>query len=354
MSGWTEITNDGRPTPPAVDWHPQPWSTPATSASQSPGARTGTSTVGADAPDFIPQVPLRTLDDLVVPDRIRARLESALRLLEHHDLIYRDWDLQRLDPHRTGVAVNLYGPPGTGKSLAAEALAATRSSRFIDVNYAELESKYVSQTSKNIVECFRQAEYHQAVLIFNEADSILGARLSEVTQSADHSVNMARSVMLTQLDHFGGLVIFTTNFARNYDTAFVRRILTHVRFELPDSTTRRQLWERVLPQAMPGVSDLTHSDLELLTEKSEGLAGGDLVNAVVAAAAHVASRDGADRRLQARDVLQEIEIGLQTRHEVGRMPGGRDSAAGQTPRGEVRVIDVQQLDQVPSQETDDD
>jgi SpoVK/Ycf46/Vps4 family AAA+-type ATPase len=221
--------------------------------------------------------------------------------------------------------------------MAAEALAAARGRRYIDVSYAELESKYVSQTSKNIVECFRQAAAHDAVLVFNEADSILGARLSEVTQSADHSVNIARSVMLTQLDHFTGLVIFTTNFARNYDNAFVRRILTHVRLDLPDTATRRRLWERFLPAAMPGVTDLNGDALDELAAASEQLAGGHLVNIVIAAAGRVAERTGTERRLQLRDLQEEIQIARRTQQDVGR------------PNSEpARVVDVQQLEGLPA------
>ena len=167
--------------------------------------------------------------------------------------------------------------------------------RFIDVNCAEIESRYVGDTPKNIVRCFQAAARDDAVLIFNEADSILGSRLSQVTQSGDHSVNVSRAVMLAQLDHFTGLVIFTSNFPRNYDVAFVRRILAHVPFELPDEPTRRQLWGVLLPSALPLALDV---DTGVLAARSAGLAGGEMVNGVLAAAAAVI-RDGDARRIAA-------------------------------------------------------
>ena len=49
--------------------------------------------------------------------------------------------------------------------------------------------------------------------------------------------------MLLQLDKFDGVVIFATNLAKNYDGAFVRRILAHIEFELPDKECRIKLWE---------------------------------------------------------------------------------------------------------------
>lgn len=59
------------------------------------------------------------------------------------------------------------------------------------------------------------------MLIFDEADSFLGKRLSSVTQSADYGVNITRSVLLMELEKFSGVVVFTTNLISNYDEACV-------------------------------------------------------------------------------------------------------------------------------------
>lgn len=266
-------------------------------------------------PSFAPRKPLRSMRDLVVPQAVRHRIDLALSQVENHEILYHQWNLKKIDPYRTGTAVNFYGPSGTGKSLAAEAIAHHRGQPLIDVSYAEIESKYVGDTPKNIESCFRQAAAHDAVLVFNEADSILGSRLSHVTQSSDHSVNVSRAVMLSQLDAFGGLVVFTTNFPRNYDAAFVRRILIHVRFDLPDETTRRILWETLIPAEIPRAESL---DVTVLAESSEGLVGGDMVNALMAATALAVSRHGADRVLRIDDLLAEIEAIRQAKSEVGK------------------------------------
>ena len=84
------------------------------------------------------------------------------------------------------------------------------------INYADLESKYVGDTPKNIRSVFATAAKDKAVLIFDEADSFLGKRLSSVTQSADYGVNIARSVMLMELEKYDGVVVFTTNLLENY------------------------------------------------------------------------------------------------------------------------------------------
>jgi SpoVK/Ycf46/Vps4 family AAA+-type ATPase len=269
---------------------------------------------GRALPVLVARKPQRSMGDLVVPAAVRHRIDLGLSQVDNHEILYQHWNLKKIDPYRVGTALNFYGPSGTGKSLAAEAIAHQRGQLFIDVSYAEIESKYVGDTPKNIEACFRQAAAHDAVLVFNEADSILGSRLSNVTQSSDHSVNVSRAVMLSQLDAFAGLVVFTTNSPRNYDAAFIRRILVHVRFDLPDEATRRALWGMLVPPEIPRAERL---DVALLAASSEGLAGGDIVNVVKAAAALAVSRCGPDRALRNRDLLAEIDAIRQAKSEIG-------------------------------------
>jgi SpoVK/Ycf46/Vps4 family AAA+-type ATPase len=273
---------------------------------------------GTSSPVFLVEEPTRTLDDLVVSDSVRRRIDIAVSVVKYHDILYNEWNLRKLDPHRKGFAINIYGPSGTGKTLCAEALAHHFGRQYISVSYAEIESRYVGETPKNIVRCFSSAREHDAVLIFNEADSILGSRLSDVTQSADHSVNVSRAVMLTELDHFDGFVAFTSNFAENYDRAFVRRILAHVRFELPDLATRERLWTLLLPQELPQADDV---DAHSLAVASDGLAGGDIVNVIIAAAARTVTRPTEEQVVSLVDLQHEIDAARQAAREVGKYPG---------------------------------
>ncbi|HCX70263.1 MAG TPA: ATP-binding protein, partial [Firmicutes bacterium] len=114
-----------------------------------------------------------------------------------------------------------------------------------------LESKYVGETPKNIQKVFADAKQHDAVLVFDEADSFLGKRLTSVTQAADYGVNVTRSTMFMEIENYSGIVIFTTNLIRNYDAAFMRRILASVEFALPDQNGRQVIWGLLLPKDMP-------------------------------------------------------------------------------------------------------
>ena len=267
--------------------------------------------------------PSRNLHNLIVPDHTSIQLRNLLAKVHYHHILYDDWGLGEIDPNGARTAINLYGPPGTGKSFCAEAIAMELGKKIIRVNYAEIESKYVGDTPKNIKAAFAKAKHADAVLFFDEADSILGRRLTNVIQSADHGVNVSRSVMLLELDRFDGITIFATNLASNYDEAFVRRILGHVEMPLPDKNGRNQLWRLHIPVKMPtSPYPLSDEEFDELADSSEGLSGGEILNAVVMAAMQAVQRGNEDRGVTSRDLLDATENVKQAKKDVG---GGIDT-----------------------------
>lgn len=268
---------------------------------------------------FVVEAPRRRLADLIVPEATRRQLNTLLTKIRHHHTLYETFGLSEVDPYGGRTAINLYGPPGTGKSFAADAIANELGLGIIRANYAEIESKYVGETAKNIKAAFEKAREAGAVLFFDEADSILGRRLSNITQSTDHAVNVSRSVMLLELDRFSGVTVFATNLASNYDTAFVRRILGHVEMPLPDAEARARLWRSHIPRRMP--VSLDTPDWERLVAETQGLAGGDILNCVVAAASQAIERDGPTCRVALSDFLTAIAAARRARDVIGVAPG---------------------------------
>jgi SpoVK/Ycf46/Vps4 family AAA+-type ATPase len=157
-------------------------------------------------------------------------------------LLY-EWEFNRFLKTGSALSVNFFGVPGTGKSITAEAIAHKLGMSIIRVNYGEVESSLVGGTSDNLVLIFKKAEETNSLLFFDEADSVLSRRISNLSQAADHGVNSAKSTLLTLLDKFNGVIIFATNLFDNYDEAFVRRILFNVEFLAPDLEMRQQLWK---------------------------------------------------------------------------------------------------------------
>src|SRR4051812_39698923 len=234
-------------------------------------------------------VPERTLADVILPPKTRQTLDFALAQVRNHALIFGRWGLGERHASGLGLAFNFAGPPGTGKTICAEAIAHALGMKLLVVDYSELESMWVGETPKNVVAAFRSAIDQNAVLFFDEADSIAARRTMGMGLSHEREGNLTVNVLLRELDAFNGIVIFATNLAANFDPAFERRIRTHVLFEMPGLEERERIWRvQVHPKKTPLASDVNFHELAETYEMS----GGDIKNAVIKAAAAAAAEPG--------------------------------------------------------------
>lgn len=222
--------------------------------------------------------PKFSLDKVYICEKSKKQILSSISIIKNRDKLFKEWGLEKSMKESRAVVLNFYGPPGTGKSMTAEAIASYLNKKVLLVNYSELESKYVGETPKNIKKIFKIAKKEDAVLILDEADSFLGKRLTNVSQSADYGVNITRSVMLLELEKFDGIVVFTTNLLSNYDEAFKRRILANVEFDLPDEYGRKIIWSNHIPKEFPLSDEVT---LEWLSKSYENISGADIKDIVL-------------------------------------------------------------------------
>ncbi len=263
--------------------------------------------------NFEPQAPKHSLDQLILDPSTIQRIREAINVLISQDLIYDAWGLKTVARTGRRVALNFYGPPGTGKTLAAEAIANLLSKQLLIISYAELESKYVGETPKNIQAAFKKAAESGALLFFDEADSILGKRLTNISQSADNSINVARSTTLIELDNFDGIVIFASNLVKNYDTAFLRRMLAHIEFRLPGVDEREKIWQCHIPPQLPLDKQVSFTSL---SKSSQGAAGGDIQNAVLLAASYASMRNQDEQVVTEKDFQRAISFILDGKHKI--------------------------------------
>ncbi len=249
---------------------------------------------------WTPSVPKYKLDDMILEEGTRAQIEDAISYYQNKELLFQQWGLAERFQNRVGLSINLYGPPGTGKTMAAHAIAAQLGVEMICVDYAEIESKYVGETAKNLSELFRQSASSGALIFFDEADALLSKRVTNMTSATDVSVNQTRSVLLNLLNGYQGILIFATNFIQNFDPAFLRRIQYHIEFHLPNARMREQLWRHYIPNRMP--HDL---DVHQIAEKYAGVSGSDISSAVFAAAVSAA------RHFESRVSTQRFETAIE-------------------------------------------
>lgn len=231
---------------------------------------------------FIPEEPRYSLDEIILTQSTKDQILDVATYAENSQLVFDIWGFSRTHKYSKRVGINLYGAPGTGKTMAAHAIAKQLGKKILIVNYADIESKYVGETPKNIRKVFEAAKSSGSILFFDEADAILSKRVTNMTQAVDVSVNQTRSVMLMLMNEYQDFIIFATNFIENFDPAFMRRISVHVKFELPDFECRKKLWAMYIPAEF--AAQFENLDVEELANKYEGLSGSDISNAVLNAA----------------------------------------------------------------------
>lgn len=251
-------------------------------------------------------VPRKTFADVILPDKTRRALAETLVQIEKHHLIFDVWGLGERHTTGTGLVFNFAGPPGTGKTICAEAVANLLGKRLYKVRYAELESCWAGETGKNIVSVFREARQQDAVLLFDEADSIASRRFTAMSFGYEREANQAVNILLKELESYDGVVIFATNLCANFDPAFERRVRTHILFEMPGVRERELIWKAQLhPHRTPLADDV---DFRALAEKY-AVSGGDIKNAVLKAAQMAAGEEGADH--QKRIAQRHFEAAMQ-------------------------------------------
>ena len=199
-----------------------------------------------EAPEFFRTInPQKSFRDLVLPEKTLEEIKSAISQIENHDLIFNKWGLKNKHHIGKAVSLNFIGQPGLGKTLAAEVIAKELNKKLYIVDYSNLIDSYIGETGKNIKYVFDQAKKDDAVLFFDEADSIISSR-TFVIDSIDSLVNADKNVLLKELEFFEGVVIFSTNLSQNLDKAFERRISAHVLFEHPSSEQREQIYKLLI------------------------------------------------------------------------------------------------------------
>lgn len=228
-------------------------------------------------------VPRRTVDDLVLPDVQFTQILEIASACRAWPRIAETWGFTRRSAHG-GVKALFTGEPGTGKTLSAEIVTGMLGLELLKVDLAQIVSKWVGETEKNLEAAFRQAEESHAVLLFDEADSLFGKR-GEVKHGTDRYANLEVGYLLQRLEASDGLVILTSNLKDNIDVAFTRRFHFVVHFPRPAAAERRRLWRLAFPEEAPLAPDV---DLDVLARL-------DMTGAGITAAARTAALAAADR-----------------------------------------------------------
>jgi SpoVK/Ycf46/Vps4 family AAA+-type ATPase len=230
--------------------------------------------------------PLYAWDDLVVPRDCLEHLREICAHVQHRQRVFDTWGFNRKMSLGKGLNVLFVGPSGTGKTMAAEIIAGALGLDLFKIDLACVISKYIGETEKNLSKIFQEAEQSNVILFFDEADALFGKR-SEVRDAHDRYANIEINYLLQKMEEYDGVVILASNFQKNIDEAFTRRLRFMVEFPFPDEKYRYAIWKSVFPSDTPIDAS---ADFHFLARKFK-IAGGNIKN-IALGAAFLASANG--------------------------------------------------------------
>jgi hypothetical protein len=256
-------------------------------------------------------------DDLVLGEASKRMLRDICNRLRYRYLVETTWGFGGKSAYGRGLSILLYGPPGTGKTMSAQVIAGELGLPLYRINLAQIISKYIGETAKNLDAVFTEAKNSNVVLFFDEADALFSKR-TDVKSSNDRHANSESSYLLQKIEEYTGVSILATNLANNFDEAFRRRIGYMINIHMPSPEQRLELWRGAIPAAAPLSPDV---DLNMLAEHLE-LSGSVIKSAALQAAYFAADENAAIGMGQlARAVRRELQkLGKSEPHFLSLYP----------------------------------
>ncbi len=206
---------------------------------------------------------------------------------------------------RPGFCCIFYGAPGTGKTETVYQLARRTGRDIMRVDVDKIKSCWVGESEKNIKALFdryrnicKNSEL-APILLFNEADAVLGVRMGGASRAVDKMENSIQNIILQEMETLEGIMIATTNLTTNLDKAFERRFLYKIRFDKPTVNARTEIWKAML-------KGLSNEDAQTLASQFD-LSGGEIEN--------IARKHSVNAILSGNDAIDIQELISSCRHE---------------------------------------
>ena len=217
---------------------------------------------------------------LFFSEKINLKVDELAELLDNdrYEQIHKRLEASNF---RCGFACLFYGAPGTGKTETAMQLARQTGRDVVQVNFAQIKSKWVGDSEKNIKQVFDnyRAKVRESkiapILLFNEADAVIGIRQEGAQRAVEKMENSIQNIILQEMETLDGIMIATTNLAQNLDKAFERRFLYKIKFDKPTVEARMSIWREMIPsltedeaRTLSGIYEFSGGQIENIARRN--------------------------------------------------------------------------------------
>ena len=219
------------------------------------------------------EVPDVSMSDIGGLDEIKAKLtDTVIWPLTHPEIFER----HKIQPVK---GIIMYGPPGTGKTMLAKALAHESGVNFINVQSANLMSRYLGDSERALKEIFRTAKQAApSIICFDGIETLFPDRTNNYSSSFSSTENRLTGQFLAEIagiEELNGVtVIAATNRPKLLDKALFAPGVFDVKIKmpLPDVDGREEIF-RLSLRDKPLDEDVNLTGFAILTD---GMSGGDI------------------------------------------------------------------------------
>lgn len=233
------------------------------------------------------------LDQVVLPEDHKATILETVESYESFRKYRKKSGLEETITYGNGLVLLLCGASGTGKTMTVNAVAHHLKKRVLLVDFPSLQGKRQEgvEADADLRGLFREAEMSNAVLFFDECETIFKQR----DMGGDRLLN----ALLTEIERYEGIVFLATNRPFDLDEAMHRRITAVFEFKAPDHIQRKKIWKVLINNALKTSDDI---DWDAISLKYE-LSGGFIKNAILSALLKAISRNAEDPVINHDDIV---------------------------------------------------
>jgi hypothetical protein len=279
--------------------------------------------------------------DEIIDNLLKGFKATSLSLIQHEDIETVDlvFDLQFQEQLNTiekllvpsnfsqykakfnrSFNVLVSGPSGTGKTSWVRQLSKQTKMNLIFVKSSEIIDPYVGVSVQKLQSIFSAYEKlnksGEHILVFDEADSLLGARTSNGSGAAERLLNDLTNAFLQHLQEHSGVVFVLTNHPESLDTAFARRFSFKIEFPKPQIEQQKEYWHKAMPELEEETINVICNNFDMSIATIEKIASQFYIKSLVCSDFNSETKERTILNLCQNEVAQKTpnSIGFKIQH----------------------------------------